>query len=155
MRGSHWWEVISPHKGPATQKMFPFDDFIFIWVSPEPISAKKMGITEHRECCNGINPSETISFANSIHHYWSNVLKFCTEHGSITAVSLCKISKRQMWKRLCVNDIGHVLQIFGENGPNRTVSDCKLYLIKHSSHQNSFLENAMARNSGMHFIIIN
>ena len=28
VRGIHRWPVNSPHKGPATQKMFPFDDVI-------------------------------------------------------------------------------------------------------------------------------
>ena len=28
MRGNHRWPVKSPHKGPVTQKMFPFDDVI-------------------------------------------------------------------------------------------------------------------------------
>ena len=26
VRGIHWWPVNSPHKGPVTRKMFPFDD---------------------------------------------------------------------------------------------------------------------------------
>ena len=26
--GIHWWPVHSPHKGPVTRKMFPFDDVI-------------------------------------------------------------------------------------------------------------------------------
>ena len=26
----HWWPVNSPHKGPVTRKMFPFDDVIMI-----------------------------------------------------------------------------------------------------------------------------
>ena len=26
MRGINWWPVSSPHKGPVTRKMFPFDD---------------------------------------------------------------------------------------------------------------------------------
>ena len=30
VRGIHWWPVDSPHKGPATRKMFLFDDVI-IW----------------------------------------------------------------------------------------------------------------------------
>ena len=30
VRGIHWWPVISPHKGPVTRKMFPFDDVIMI-----------------------------------------------------------------------------------------------------------------------------
>ena len=28
VRGTHWWPMNSPHKGPVTQKMFPFDDII-------------------------------------------------------------------------------------------------------------------------------
>ena len=28
MRGIHWWPVKSPHQGPVTRKMFPFDDVI-------------------------------------------------------------------------------------------------------------------------------
>ena len=28
VRGIHWWPVESPHKGPVTRKMFPFDDVI-------------------------------------------------------------------------------------------------------------------------------
>ena len=30
VRGIHWWPVNSPHKGPVTQKMFPFDDIIIL-----------------------------------------------------------------------------------------------------------------------------
>ena len=30
VRGIHWWSVNSPHKGPVTWKMFPFDDVISI-----------------------------------------------------------------------------------------------------------------------------
>ena len=28
VRGLHWWPVNSPHRGPVTRKMFPFDDVI-------------------------------------------------------------------------------------------------------------------------------
>ena len=31
VRGIHWWPVNSPHKGPVTRKMFPFDDVIMSW----------------------------------------------------------------------------------------------------------------------------
>ena len=30
VQGIHQWPVNSPHKGPVTLKMFPFDDVIFI-----------------------------------------------------------------------------------------------------------------------------
>ena len=34
--GIHWWPVNSPHKGPVTQKRFPFDDVIMqlLWRPP-------------------------------------------------------------------------------------------------------------------------
>ena len=28
VRGIHWWPLNSPHKGPVTRKIFPFDDVI-------------------------------------------------------------------------------------------------------------------------------
>ena len=31
VRGLHRWPVNSPHKGPVTRKMFPFDDVIMMW----------------------------------------------------------------------------------------------------------------------------
>ena len=31
VRGIHQWPVNSPHKGPVTRKMFPFDDVIMVW----------------------------------------------------------------------------------------------------------------------------
>ena len=33
VRGIHRWQVNSPHKGPVTRKMFPFDDVIMEWKS--------------------------------------------------------------------------------------------------------------------------
>ena len=30
VRGIHRWPVVSPHKGPVTRKMFPFDDVIML-----------------------------------------------------------------------------------------------------------------------------
>ena len=31
VRGTHRWPVNSPHKGPVTRKMFPFNDIIMLW----------------------------------------------------------------------------------------------------------------------------
>ena len=31
VRGIHRWPVISPHKGPVTRKMFPFDEVIMCY----------------------------------------------------------------------------------------------------------------------------
>ena len=40
VRGIHRWPVNSPHKGPVTREMFPFDDVIMYWRSPHiPLSS--------------------------------------------------------------------------------------------------------------------
>ena len=36
VRGNHWWPVNSPHKGPVTRKMFPFDVVIMYMIAPMP-----------------------------------------------------------------------------------------------------------------------
>ena len=33
VRGIHWWPVNSPHKGPVTRRMFPFDNVIMIYLN--------------------------------------------------------------------------------------------------------------------------
>ena len=40
VRGIHRWPVNSPHKGPVTRKMFPFDDVIIIYVNSNRSSRK-------------------------------------------------------------------------------------------------------------------
>ena len=35
VRGIHWSPVNSPHNGPVTRKMFPFDDVIMIWAKAD------------------------------------------------------------------------------------------------------------------------
>ena len=36
VRGIHRWPVNSPHKGPVTRNMFPFDDVIMLWLYYAP-----------------------------------------------------------------------------------------------------------------------
>ena len=48
MRGIHRWPVNSPHKGPVTRKMFPFDDVIMIAITPQQ---SRMG-PPHAKCHN-------------------------------------------------------------------------------------------------------
>ena len=52
VRGIHWWPVDSPHKGPVTWKMFPFDDVImhYIVISKTSCAVKHidMKYTYHR-----------------------------------------------------------------------------------------------------------
>ena len=44
VRGIYWWPVNSPHKGPVTQKMFPFDDIIMWPGSPRYTSLSIWGV---------------------------------------------------------------------------------------------------------------
>ena len=53
MRGIHRWPVNSPHKGPVTRKMFPFDDVIMkCFEMFKPVVAKRFSYThsEVRRC---------------------------------------------------------------------------------------------------------
>ena len=56
VRGLHRWTVDSPHKGPGTQKMFPFDDVIMksrtlkIWLQSCLIMLKSEPFTLRHTC---------------------------------------------------------------------------------------------------------
>ena len=77
VRGIQWWPVDSPHKGPVTQKMFPFDDVIVKWykisihelidIDLQPqcvkvwISLPLESITKHQHVCKILNVSKISS----------------------------------------------------------------------------------------------
>ena len=42
VRGIHRWQVNSPHKGPVTRKMFPFDDVIMEWKSSDEMGPRTL-----------------------------------------------------------------------------------------------------------------
>ena len=42
VRGIHRWQVNSPHKGPVTRKMFPFDDVIMEWKSSDEMDPRTL-----------------------------------------------------------------------------------------------------------------
>ena len=42
VRGIHRWQVNSPHKGPVTGKMFPFDDVIMEWKSSDEMGPRTL-----------------------------------------------------------------------------------------------------------------
>ena len=50
VRGIHRWPVESPHKGPVTQTIFPFNDVI-VWVDDSVASISHLFINS---CCHGI-----------------------------------------------------------------------------------------------------
>ena len=42
VRGIHQWQVDSPHKGPVTRKMLPFDDLIMEWKSSDEMGPRTL-----------------------------------------------------------------------------------------------------------------
>ena len=94
VRGIHRWPVNSPHKGPATRKIFPFDDVIMprirTWTSQEPsgfspslcqqmsqqLQSINMNKTDHLLCYRFflllwlIMTSETISLVRGQYWIW-------------------------------------------------------------------------------------
>ena len=64
VRGIHRWPVNSPHKGPVTQKMFPFHDVIMgntiIWIVPETIPVVTCGQLRWATACK---PTQMRKFA--------------------------------------------------------------------------------------------
>ena len=49
VRGIHRWPVNSPHKGPVTRKIFPFDDVIMFWLNEVSTMALCLGTSSgHR-----------------------------------------------------------------------------------------------------------
>ena len=58
VRGIHRWPVSSPHKGPVTRKMFPFDDVIIIRIRLS--SEQYLSFKRH---------IQTPAWTNVCHHY--------------------------------------------------------------------------------------
>ena len=50
VRGIHRWPVTSPHKGPVTRKMFPFDDVIMIVRVPDIVHTSRKSLWRSPEC---------------------------------------------------------------------------------------------------------
>ena len=64
VRGIHRWPVNSPHKGPVTRKMFPFDDVI-IWCS----SKRQCSIVvSHEEFLVALPLQETLPLLFEMHN---------------------------------------------------------------------------------------
>ena len=68
VRGIHWWSMDSPHKGPVTQKMFPFGDVIMfiacLWQDKYCDSADMNGIVVigHSQVSLRVNFNKTHRF---------------------------------------------------------------------------------------------
>ena len=52
VKGIHRWLVDSPHKGPVTQKMVPFDDVITFHCNVKEIDIELTHICQHQLCIN-------------------------------------------------------------------------------------------------------
>ena len=96
VRGIHRWPVNSPHKGPVTRKIFPFDDVIMhtpkcvrfalccvlLWFTdqaPVPLTIFRSNWKFDQNLqCSGLKRT------------WSIRTKFCTRHGSVTLVMCAK-----------------------------------------------------------------
>ena len=73
VRGIHRWPVNSPHKGPVTRKMFPFDDVI-------------MGFKIQKGCQTWILITTTQLFLLHYEQCWNSYC--CHKHDKINSVSL-------------------------------------------------------------------
>ena len=63
VRGFHRWPVISPHKGPVTRKLFPFDDVIMSWSHWGPLACvcnSKICLL-HLTACRLLTPSHCMN----------------------------------------------------------------------------------------------
>ena len=49
VRGIHRWPVNSPHKGPVTRKMFPFDDVIMYSLTVNPMLVYQISVNSFTE----------------------------------------------------------------------------------------------------------
>ena len=127
VRGIHRSLLNSPHKGPVTRKIFPFDDVIIItWTNDGPVyrhihascspSEQRRRLTYSiwlyfaeipGAWCSMGYPSEVrpksreISFTHNLCLSYPMVSKFSTEHDSITAV-LC-VKGRNHWTTFKMN----------------------------------------------------
>ena len=60
VKGIYWWPVNSPHKGPVTPKIFPFDDVIMPW---------------------GLQNWDYLDM--NMHLWWKQLTEYCTVSGAL------------------------------------------------------------------------
>ena len=97
-RGIHRYPVDSPHKGPATRKMFPFDDVIMSYSASDPY----LGLYELiiYECYALVL---TIHFKNTLHPEWC-------------VATVCHQVRCMYWGHLCLFHRGISDLDFIQNG---------------------------------------
>ena len=96
MRGISRWPVNSPHKGPVTRKMFPFDDVIMMWLYIK--QSNNTAVTYESDVSNSTGQS-TLQF-HVVHYsdtlYYMNVMASQTTGESIVYSSLlCSLTAKE------------------------------------------------------------
>ena len=84
VRGIHRWPVNSPHKGPVTRKMLPFDDVI-VWRCNLRLEHSSSHVVVHKT--EVIYQFWQILLTKIIHIITNTIFKFWWNHPSITQVS--------------------------------------------------------------------
>ena len=100
VRGIYWWPVNSPHKGPVTRKMFPFDDVTMLTQIDVDMMKCYQSLWNPSDYLNCIflifvSEIETISWLASE----SEVMQ--TNTGQIKCAELLGSKTMHIWQRLC------------------------------------------------------
>ena len=90
MKGIHWWSVISPHKGPVTRKLFPFDDVIMnvttFYFTGDPLHSRALA---HSRAPLFTQPCTHCSHSRAPGEQWARLCVF-TLQGCVQAARLCR-----------------------------------------------------------------
>ena len=108
VRRIHRWSVNSPHKGPVTRKMFPFDDVI-IWMSVNYIAKNDDWLLQWRRISRCLKSPVAILFVQQIvwfnnkgsikpPHYWPFMREAIGEQLIPTQRSSCMESVYISWR---------------------------------------------------------
>ena len=101
LRGIHRWPVDSPHKGPITRKMFPFDDFIMI---PDHINVSSQCYGKN---CMSVLPRLLVFCAKNTFIRWlhddleilSTLFALCEGNPAVTGGLLSqRVNNVDVWK---------------------------------------------------------
>ena len=93
VRGIHRWTMISPHKGPVTRKMFPFDDVIMRGVcNIHGTYCICGGTRDHKE-----NVSNNLMTSNRIYIPQHKAQNITTDDDNITLFTADTLSAEQDW----------------------------------------------------------
>ena len=84
VRGIHRWPVNSPHKGPVTRKMFPFDDVIMV-VSYSPVTPVCDSVVAALQQYKFHN----ITFPQLVCNSWWLISSLWSHRNHITELALC------------------------------------------------------------------